>query len=362
MTGRVVLVETSEALPGLLSHAAWTAIEQADQLWARDPQHHPFRVHLELADIELEALQPARLDPTRIQLGAPGSPEDRRLARALVDHAVAHGSATMLLGPDDDGFVPVVSGEAGPRGVEIEIVFLAAQPRGTELLRLVEVERRLRDPDGGCPWDLEQDHRSLTQYLVEETYEVVDAIQHGTDHDILEELGDLLLQVVFHAQIATDRGAFGIDEVARGIADKLVNRHPHVFGDADADTAADVQASWDRIKADEKGRTTPFDGIPDALPALMLAAKFLRRAGRAGTPPPDLNATELQARLADGMADVATGSEVMGDLLLSTVETAVSLGIDPEQALRDAAHRYRARVVAADRGAEEPAASANGDD
>lgn len=341
MTGRVVLVETSDALPGLLSHAAWTAIAEAERLWARAPSEHPFRIHLQLADIELHELTPAPLDPTTIRLGAPGSPADRRLARALVDHAAEHGTATMLLGPDDELFVPVVSGEAGPRGVEIEIVFLSAQPRGAELLRLVEVERLLRDPDGGCPWDLEQDHRSLTQYLVEETYELVDAIENGTDHDILEELGDLLLQVVFHAQIATDRGTFGIDEVARGIADKLVNRHPHVFGDADAATADDVQRSWDRIKADEKGRTTPFDGIPGSLPALMLAAKYLRRAGRAGAPGPDLAADRLWARINEGVGD----SQEIGDLLLATVDAAVALGVDPEQALRAAADRYRAAVT-----------------
>lgn len=337
---RVVLVETSDALPGLLPFASWRAITDADVLWARDPDDHPFLLHLQMADIELHPLPPAALEPTRIELGAPGTPQDRRLARALVNRATEAGVATMLLGPGDEQLVPVVGAEAGPRDVEVEIVFVAQQPRGAEILRLVEVERRLRDPDGGCPWDLEQDHESLIQYLVEEAYELIDAIEHGTDRDIVEELGDVLLQVVFHAQIGTDRGAFTIDDVARAIADKLVSRHPHVFEDGVADTADEVQASWDQIKAAEKGRRTPFDGIPESLPALMLAAKFLRRAGRAGAPGPQIDTEVVRARVNEGHGD----PESIGDLLLAVVDSAVTLGIDPENALRAAARRYRERV------------------
>lgn len=337
---RVVLVETSDALPGLLPFASWRAITDADVLWARAPDEHPFLPHLQMADVELHRLPPATLDPTRIELGGPGSPEDRRLARALVDRAAEDGVVTMLLGPGDEQLVPVVGAEAAPRDVEVEIVFVAQQPRGAEILRLVEVERRLRDPDGGCPWDLEQDHESLVQYLVEETYELIDAIEHGTDRDIVEELGDVLLQVVFHAQIGTDRRAFTIDDVARGIADKLVSRHPHVFEDGAADTADEVQANWDQIKAVEKGRTTPFDGIPESLPALMLAAKFLRRAGRAGAPGPEIDVEAVRARVNEGLGD----ADSIGDLLLAVVDSAVTLGLDPETALRGAARRYRERV------------------
>ncbi|RME94022.1 MAG: MazG family protein [Verrucomicrobia bacterium] len=172
-----------------------------------------------------------------------------------------------------------------------------AQPppdrRRSPIRRLLEIMARLRGPDG-CPWDREQDHRSLRYHAVEEVYELLDAIEAGDDHELREELGDLLLQVVFHAQMASERGAFDFNDVVRGLVEKLIHRHPHVFGDAEARTAAAVWEQWDRLKHREKAGTarerhSALDGIPRHLPALLRAQKLWKKACRAHlveTPPP----------------------------------------------------------------------------
>lgn len=166
-------------------------------------------------------------------------------------------------------------------------------PRDTPIRRLLEIMARLRGPDG-CPWDREQDHRSLRYHAVEEAYELLDAIEADDDHELQEELGDLLLQVVFHAQMASERGAFDFDDVVRTLVEKLIHRHPHVFGDAEARTAAAVWEQWDRLKRREKAGTTrerhsALDGIPRHLPSLLRAQELWKKAQRAGltdTPPP----------------------------------------------------------------------------
>lgn len=190
----------------------------------------------------------------------------------------------------------------------------------------VAVMRRLR---AECPWKREQTHRSLVRYLLEEAYEAVDAIDAGEvsgdwSH-LAEELGDLLLQVVFHAVVAEERGDFDLDDVARGITAKMVRRNPHVFGDVAADDldAAAVNDLWQQVKAREKADRPVDDGIPSALPALLYADKVLDRLERAGTP----------AGLATDAADVDAG---LGERLLALVAEARAAGVDPEQALRDA--------------------------
>src|SRR5881296_1317378 len=145
--------------------------------------------------------------------------------------------------------------------------------------QVLKVMARLRAPQGGCPWDLEQDHVTLRYHAVEEVYELMDAIEAGDDHEMLEELGDLLLQVVFHCQLARERGAFDFDQVARHIVDKLIRRHPHVFGDSEAKTVDAVWVQWEQIKKAEKhgtkhARPSALDGIPRHLPALMRAEKL----------------------------------------------------------------------------------------
>ncbi len=159
-------------------------------------------------------------------------------------------------------------------------------PKSTALEELLEVMAKLRSPEG-CPWDREQDHSSLRWHAVEEVYELMDAIEAGDDEEMQEELGDLLLQVVFHAQLARERKAFDFEKVARSIVDKLIRRHPHVFGESDAKTVAAVWTQWDKIKAAEKKgtrqeRPSALDGIPKHLPALLRAEKLLKKARKAG--------------------------------------------------------------------------------
>jgi uncharacterized protein YabN with tetrapyrrole methylase and pyrophosphatase domain len=154
------------------------------------------------------------------------------------------------------------------------------------IFELLRIMARLRSPKGGCPWDLEQDHRSLRFHAVEEVYELIDAIEAEDDHEMLEELGDVLLQVVFHAQLAKERGAFDFDDVCRVLVEKLIRRHPHVFGTKKLRDAGMVLAQWDRIKhAEKKGtrheRPSALDGIPKHLPSLLRAEKLIKKARKA---------------------------------------------------------------------------------
>jgi len=160
-------------------------------------------------------------------------------------------------------------------------VVMATPTNTKNIARLLRIMTRLRAPDG-CPWDREQTHRSLRPYLIEECYEACDAIDEGDAAALREELGDLLLQIVFHAQVATEAGEFDFDAVAKAIADKLVNRHPHVFGTGKLKTSAEVLAQWDVIKKREKSRRSILDGVPHSLPALLRADKLQRKAARVG--------------------------------------------------------------------------------
>jgi XTP/dITP diphosphohydrolase len=347
---RVVLVETSDALPGLLPFQAWDVLGTAGTVWLRDAETHPSAPHLYYAGLDLASVEPAQLDRSDLDLTRPGAPADRRLAKALLQLAAADGVVVYLLGPEDGGVAPALAGMAPEHDVEIELVFLAQQPAGSELLRLVDVMRQLRDPEHGCPWDLEQDHATLRRYLVEETYELLHAIEEEDDAELAEELGDVLLQVVFHAQVARDRDAFTIDDVARGIADKLVRRHPHVFADGDASTAAEVQENWDRLKRDEKARTGPFDGVPHAAPGLHLLETLQRKAAKHGLDPHGSAGSieRVRAALAElgAAASPEEQREVLGEVMEAVVGLARQLEADPEEAARAAASRFRTRVEA----------------
>jgi XTP/dITP diphosphohydrolase len=217
--------------------------------------------------------------------------------------------------------------------VEVEVLHASYDVPGARLLDLVTVMDRLRSE---CPWDKEQTHRSLATYLLEETYETLEAIESLGDPPhythLREELGDLLLQVYFHSRIAEEAGAdgFTIDDVAAGIVDKLVHRHPHVFAGLDVADADEVDRNWEALKAAEKGRASVLDGIPAGLPALALADKVLGRSARVGvTPEPGAD---------------------LGDRLLALVVEARAGGVDAEQALRDAVRRLTDRVRAAESG------------
>ena len=210
---------------------------------------------------------------------------------------------------------------------------------GSRVVDLVAVMDRLRSPEG-CPWDARQTHATLVEYLIEEAYETVEAIETQDDAGLREELGDLLLQVVFHARIAQERadGPWSIDDVADGIIAKLVRRHPHVFADGDAVTAADVEANWHAIKAQEKGRESVTDGIPAALPALVHMGKVLSRSATLDLP--GLPRADEAAVIVDGAAT----DEEFGDLLLALVAEARARGIDAEAAARAASRRLVERI------------------
>lgn len=199
------------------------------------------------------------------------------------------------------------------------------------LLRLVEIMDRLRSP-GGCPWDAEQTHETLLKYLLEESYEFIESVESGDRSHMREELGDLLLQVYFHSRIAEEHreDPFSIDDVARGVADKLISRHPHVFSDVKVDSSADVLENWERIKNEEKGRTSVHDGVPTGQPALPLATKLIYRAKKNHRATPDHPNYEM-----------TPNEESVGSALLALVSWAVEHGIDPEAALRKAALEYR---------------------
>lgn len=220
-------------------------------------------------------------------------------------------------------------------------------PTGIRLLELVRVMDRLRSP-GGCPWDAEQTHESLVEYLIEEAYEAVDAIETKDRHALREELGDVLLQVIFHSRVAQEDSTdpFDIDDVAGGIVDKLVSRHPHVFGDASAPTAEHVEARWQEMKAAEKGRESVTDGVPMGMPALLLAMKLHGRARKGSEATKEVPVAPEKARAAAQQAILSVGNDEVGygSLLMAIAALAKADGVDAEVALREAIRRYRSAL------------------
>ena len=208
----------------------------------------------------------------------------------------------------------------------------------SELTRLREVIDKLRSP-GGCPWDIEQDHASLLKFLLEESYEFIEAVEENDQNAIQEELGDLLLQVYFHSRIAEENKdqPFNIEDVAKTVADKLVRRHPHVFGDTKVENSAQVLANWEVAKAAEKGRRSAIDGVPLAQPALPLVAKLLYRAEKFNYEIPINQMMKLPTEMEE---------DQFGQLLLGLIAQAVSKGLDPEAALRGAAKSLIAQIQA----------------
>jgi nucleoside triphosphate diphosphatase len=228
--------------------------------------------------------------------------------------------------------------------------------------RLLWVMARLRDPDGGCPWDLEQDFASIAPYTIEEAYEVADAIARRDLQHLKDELGDLLLQVVYHAQMAKEAGLFDFDEVAMAIADKMVRRHPHVFGTAEVESAREQSHAWEAAKAAERadkagaagGDHGILDDVPLALPALVRAAKLQQRAARVGFDWPE--PAEVMEKLDEEIAEIRAELEArtsaerlrdeIGDLLFAAVNLARHLDVDAEAALRQANAKFERRFRA----------------
>ena len=231
------------------------------------------------------------------------------------------------------------------------------------IARLVAIMARLRDPARGCPWDVEQDFASIAPYTIEEAYEVAEAIARGDMGELRDELGDLLFQVVYHARMAEEAGAFAWDDVVRAVSDKMIRRHPHVFGDESRDKTAEEQtADWERTKAGERGRAGTLAGIASGLPALTRAVKLQNRAARVGFDWPDAGAVldkiaEETAELVEARdaGDAARVLEEYGDLMFVMANLARHLGLDPEAALRAANAKFTRRF-----GAIEAALAAEG--
>ncbi|HPP73897.1 MAG TPA: nucleoside triphosphate pyrophosphohydrolase [Armatimonadota bacterium] len=220
---------------------------------------------------------------------------------------------------------------------------------------LVEVVAALRSPNG-CPWDREQDHKSLRKYLIEESYEVIDAIDHGSPAKIEEELGDVLLQVLLHAQIAAENGEYDIADVCERIRKKLIRRHPHVFGEVEVSGVDDVLHNWEEIKSREPGReqiTSAIGGVPQSLPALMRAAEISKRAARTGFEWPNMEGVidklhEETGELGQAIesSDREKVKSEIGDLLFTIVNISRWAKVDPEEALREMLDRFQTRFSA----------------
>jgi ATP diphosphatase len=224
-----------------------------------------------------------------------------------------------------------------------------------DISRLLEIMAALRNPDGGCPWDLDQDYMSIRNYTIEEAYEVADAIERKNFDDLREELGDLLLQPVFHAQMASEDGRFDFGDVVQSITEKLIRRHPHVFGEQAARDAGGAKARWDDVKEDERkaktaqrdGEPSVLDDVPLVLPSLARAEKLTKRAAKVGFDWPDVPAVMAKVTEELGELEAATSDkqrhEEMGDLLFAIANLARHLNVDPEAALRDANAKFTRR-------------------
>lgn len=353
MARLVLLVTSPRVAAGALTWDAWTAL-RAGPVFTRD-QDHPHRPALEAAQIPVEAV-----DPTHPPIA---------IARLLRSAARDEGTATWLAGPGGDadvaralGEVATQSSSTDPAGdpLEIELVHGNWDLPGARLLDVVATMDRLRSP-GGCPWDAKQTHDTLAPYLLEEAYEAFQAIEDGDDDAIREELGDVLLQVAFHSRLAEENGPnsrWSIDDLAADLVDKLVRRHPHVFGDRAVSGAEEVQANWDEIKAQEKAGQSPLEAVPLAMAALSLAGKLQRKATKAGLAPeivtPELLAAETPAAAVAAAAaayENEPGMRTAGALLWTVVAALRLDDIDAEAALRSRSREFRDRV------AEEPATS-----
>jgi XTP/dITP diphosphohydrolase len=353
--GRIVLLtSTHRVAPGLLSWPAWQTLRTADAVLCPDPGH-PQLPYLAEAGVAV----------------AHAAPD----AHALVE-ATAGGRTVVYLpagGSADPALTDGLARLAGSGRVampDLELLPGSYDLPGARLLDLVQVMDRIRRE---CPWSSRQTNAGLAKYGIEEMFELVEAVELEDRAALREELGDVLLQVVFHARIAEEdeEEPFGIDDVAGTIVEKLIHRHPHVFGDAAAETPDEVRAHWLRTKAEEKDRDSVTDGVPLGQPALALAAKLVGRARQAGleVPLPAADADDSPSAAAPanpatagtgdlaatgtGTVNAATGTadaDRVGDRLLALAAAAQAAGIDPETALRAAARRYREAIRRAEAG------------
>jgi XTP/dITP diphosphohydrolase len=311
--GRLVLLTTSHRVaPGLLSWPAWQILHAADRVLCADGTH-PQLPYLREAGIAVDEASPAAQDLVDACCGG----------RTVVVVATGEGEPALT-----DGLARL-AGSGRVRMPALELLPASYDLPGARLLDLVQVMDRIR---AECPWSSQQTHKGLAKYGIEEAYELVEAIEDGDREELREELGDVLLQVVFHSRIAEEHPEepFSIDDVAGGIVAKLIHRHPHVFGDETAATPEEVKEHWLRTKAEEKQRESVTDGIPLGQPGLALASKLASRVRTAG----------LEVPLPAG--------EGIGYELLALAVRAEAAGVDPEAALRVAARAYRDAIRAAE--------------
>ncbi|SPE56245.1 Nucleoside triphosphate pyrophosphohydrolase [Streptomyces netropsis] len=315
--GRIVLLTTSHRVaPGLLSWPAWQVLRAADRVLCADPAH-PQLPYLREAGVEAE--------------------EGAATARELVDYCVSDARTAVVLTSAvgesalTDGLARL-AGSGRETMPALELLPGSYDLPGARLIDLVQVMDRIRR---ACPWSGIRTHEDLAKYGLEETYELLEAIETGDRESLREELGDVLLQVVFHARIAEDDAdePFSVDDVAGVIVDKLIHRHPHVFGEESAETPEDVKAHWLRTKAVEKERESVTEGVPLGQPALALAAKLASRAR------------------AEGLDVTPPAGDGVGYELLALAVRAEADGVEPETALRAAARAYRDAIRAAEGGA-----------
>jgi XTP/dITP diphosphohydrolase len=347
----VLLVTSPRVAPGALTWPAWQALREG-AVFTRD-QDHPQRAALTAAGIATEAVDPEH-SPAAI-------------ARILRAAAEQRGTAVWLAGTGGDDDIGRALGDmalrheelgAGDDALEIEVIPGSWDLPGSRLLDVVTTMDRLRSP-GGCPWDAQQTHDSLAPYLLEEAYEAFQAIEDEDPESLREELGDVLLQVAFHARLAEEGDEderWSIDDVAAGLVDKLVRRHPHVFGDVAVEGADEVIANWDAIKAQEKGRASAVDGVAMAAPALTLAATLQRKAAKLGVPvdlvTPELTAVAGPAAAVAALAaayDDEPGLDTAGALLWAVVAALRSHDVDAEAALRARSRAVRDRIAIVER-------------
>jgi XTP/dITP diphosphohydrolase len=304
--GRIVLLTTSHRVaPGLLAWPAWQALHGADRIVCADDAH-PQLPYLREAGLRVEVASPSAADLV----------DDCAGGRTVVVVAAGEGEPALT------DSLARLAGSGRVAMPELELLPASYDLPGARLLDLVQVMDQIRL---ACPWSSGQTHEGLAKYAIEEAYELVEAIEDGDRDELREELGDVLLQVVFHSRIAEDDpdAPFSVDDVAAGIVTKLIHRHPHIFGDETVTTPEEVKALWLRTKAVEKQRTSVTEGVPVGQPALALAAKLSARVRAAG----------LRVPLPPG--------EDIGHELLALVVRAEAAGVDPETALRAAARTYR---------------------
>ncbi len=328
-----VLLTSPRVAPGLLTWQAWSALHSAARVLAGSAGH-----------VQLPALTAAGVSPEVVD--APG--EGGSLAGLLSSAAASADGPVVWLAPPGD------SADAGLLAavtVPVEVLHGSHDLPGAHLLDVVAVMDTLRV---SCPWDARQTHSSLVPYLLEEAYEAVETVETGDLASLREELGDVLLQVLFHARIAAERsaadGGFTADDVADTLAAKLIRRHPHVFGSVSVSSADDVSANWEEIKKAERsqrsaaagfGPPSVIDGVAFGQPSLSLAAQLQRRAERAGVSFPGAGAAP-PASSASPASSLAAGQ--LGDELMQIVSRARAAGLDPELELRGAARRFAERV------------------